>query len=257
VAVVATCALAAGCGEETGDDGGSGGKSSLLAGRTFVVTSIDNGGEPWGLVRDTEARLTFDDSTMGITAGCNNLSGHYRLDDDRLIVDGMNTTDMGCSKPLMKQDAWLAGLFEAPVTVGRDPLTLTSGIVELRLTDREDVSPDLSLAGTRWQLDGLVSGETVSSVSPGAEAWLEIAEDGTVALSTQCQRWEGGVTTADSTLTFGPLEVTSRACIDSTKTEEYAERTMLAVLDGEAAYDIVEHSLTVTKGQQGLTFRAE
>jgi heat shock protein HslJ len=97
----------------------------------------------------------------------------------------------------------------------------------------------------------------VGSVPSGAEAWLVIAADGTVALSTQCKRWDSHATTGDGTLTFGPLKITSRACIDNSRQEEDAERLVREVLDGETTYQIEEHSLSITKGQKGLTFRAE
>jgi heat shock protein HslJ len=247
-----------GCGDQSSDDDthGSADKASL-AGRTLVVTSIDNGGEPWGLAEGSEARFTFDDTTMGITAGCNNLSGNYRLDEDRLIVDGIGGTEMGCSKPLMKQDAWLASLFEVPVTVGEDPLTFTSGIVVLRLADREDVSPDRPIVGTRWRVDGLVSGDAVSSMPQDVDAWIEIADDGTVTVNTGCNQGSGPVTIGSGSLTFGELSLTRKLCKFAENGGQEVEQTMLRVLAGEAAYQIEERSLSITKGQAGLNLRAD
>jgi len=255
--VLAVTAALSGCGDEKADDdGASGDDGSLLSGRTLVVTSIDNGGEPWGLARDSEARFTFDDTTMGITAGCNSLSGNYRLDGDRLIVDAIGGTEMGCPEQLMKQDAWLASLFEVPVTVGQDPLTFTSGNVVLRLNDREDIHPDLPVDGTHWVLDGMIDGDAVSSVPNGVEAWLEIAE-GAVTLNTGCNQGSGTVIVGDTTLTFGPLATTRKLCKFTDNGGQEVGQTMLAVLDGETTYSITEHSLTITKGEQGLTFRVD
>jgi len=256
VAVVAVCALAAGCGEETGDDGGAGGDDvSLLSGRTLVVTAVTNDGKPHPLVSGSQVRLTFDDKTMGITAGCNNLSGDYALDGDRLTVGPIGGTEMGCPAPLMDQDAWLAGLFERPVTVGGDPLTFRAGSVVLTVADREDVSPDAPLTGTRWRVDGLVSGDAVSSLPDGVDAWLQIGDDGTVTANTGCNRGSGRVTTGEDTLTFEPLATTRRACADDAA--QQVEKAVLAVLDGETTYDIEERSLSITNGQKGLTFRAD
>lgn len=258
VTVVALCAFAAGCGEETGgDDGDAGGgdDASALAGRTLVVTGVTDDGTPHDLVSGSQVRFTFDDTTMGITAGCNHLSGDYSLDGDRLTVGPIGGTEMGCPTPLMDQDTWLAGLFERPVTVGGDPLTFRAGSVVLTVADREDVSPDLPLEGTRWRLDGLVSGDAVSSMPGAAEAWLEIAEDGSLRVNTGCNQGSGSVTVGDGTLTFEPLATTRRACADDSA--QQVETAVLAVLDGETTYDIVEHSLSITKGQKGLDFRAE
>jgi heat shock protein HslJ len=255
IAVLAVTAALSGCGEETGDDESSGGDDvSALSGRTLVVTAVTDDGRPHDLVPGSQVRFTFDDKAMGITAGCNNLSGDYTLDGDRLTVGPIGGTEMGCSAPLMDQDTWLAGLFEAPVTVGGDPLTFRAGSVVLTLADREDVSPDLPLAGTHWVLDGMIDGDAASSVPGASEAWLEVAEDGTVTANTGCNRGSGRVTIDDATLTFGPLATTRRACADPSA--QQVERAILAVLDGETAYSITERSLTITKGDRGLTFRA-
>lgn len=257
VAVVAVCALAAGCGDETGGDDGAGGDDvSLLSGRTLVVTTVTDDGQPHDLVPGSQVRFTFDDTTMGITAGCNHLSGDYSLDGGRLTVGPIGGTEMGCSAPLMSQDAWLSGLFEEPVTVGGDPLTFRAGSVVLTVADREDVSPDLPLTGTHWVLDGMIDGDAASSVPNGVEAWLEIADGGTATVNTGCNQGSGRVTVDDATLTFGPLATTRKLCKFTSNGGQEVEQIMLAVLDGETTYTITERSLTITRGQQGLTFRA-
>lgn len=258
VAVVAVCTLAAGCGDETGDDGRAGGDDvSLLSGRTLVVTAVTDDGQPHDLVPGSQVRFTFDDKTMGITAGCNNLSGDYALDGDRLAVGPIGGTEMGCSAPLMDQDTWLAGLFERPVTVGGDPLTFTIGTVVLELADREEVSPDRPLVGTRWRVDSLVSGDAVSSVPNGVEAWLEIAEDGTLTVNTGCNQGSGTVTVDDATLTFGPLATTRKLCKFTNNGGQEVEQTMLEVLVGETTYQIEEQSLSITRARTGLGLRAD
>lgn len=258
VAAVAVCALTAGCGDETGDDGGAGGDEvSLLSGRTLVVTAVTDGGQPHDLVPGSQVRFTFDDRTMGITAGCNNLSGGYALDGDRLTVGPIGGTEMGCPAPLMDQDTWLAGLFEAPVRVDGDPLTFTIGTVVLTVADREDVSPDRPLAGARWRVDSLVSGDAVSSVPNGVEAWMEITEDGTVTVNTGCNQGSGAVTVDDATLTFGPLATTRKLCKFTSNGGQEVEQKMLEVLAGEATYQIEEQSLSITKGRAGLGLRAD
>lgn len=255
VAVAAVCALAAGCGDETRDDGAGGDDVSLLSGRTLVVTGVTDGGKPHALVAGTQVRFTFDrDDKVGVSTGCNSMGGTYDLDGDRLVLSAMSMTEMGCPEPQMSQEAWLAELLGNPITVGSDPLTFTIGAVVLTLADREDVSPDLPLAGTHWSLDGMINGDAASSVPAGMDAWLELTEDGTVTLNTGCNQGGGTVTVDDATLTFGPLATTRKLCKFNNGGQE-VEQTMLAVLDGETAYSITEATLTITKGEQGLTFR--
>ena len=124
------------CGGDAGgpDDAGP----SDFDGRTFVATSLTAGGQPHALVDGTELRLTFDDKHLGLIAGCNRLSGKYELDGERLDVTQMVGTDMGCSQPLMDQDAWLADVLAGNprVRLVDDDLTLTAGDVVIKLTDR-------------------------------------------------------------------------------------------------------------------------
>jgi heat shock protein HslJ len=200
-------------------------------------------------------RFTFDGANkVGVNTGCNTMGGTFEVQGDRLTMSAMSMTEMGCPEPQMSQETWLAGLLAEPVTVGRDPLTFTIGEVVFRLADREDVSPDAPLAGTRWRLDGLSSGDMASSLPDGVNAWLEIAEDGKVTVDTGCNRGSGTVSIGDGTLTFGPLATTRMAC--AKPAAQQVERAMLEVLDGETAYRIVEQSLSVTKGQTGLGFQA-
>lgn len=135
VPVAAVLLLPAGC----GDQDGTAGRPDPLDGRTFVVTGVTVAGEPYAVVPGTQVRLAFADGTLGISAGCNRLSGDYRLDGDRLTVGPIGGTEMGCARELMDQDAWVAGLFAGPVEVGADAGTLTAG--DTVLTTSPDDGP--------------------------------------------------------------------------------------------------------------------
>ena len=121
-------------------------------------------------------------------------------------------TEMGCDEPLMTQDAWL-GQFLSGTTYALegDNLILTNGDVRLTLTDKEVVTPDQSLEGKAWVLDGIVSGDAVSSVPVGVTASIVI-EGGRAEVNLGCNRGGGSVEVTADTLTFGPLMTTKMAC---------------------------------------------
>lgn len=251
-AVAAGLLALAGCGEEqapSADD--AVGQPASLSG-TYVVTAVTDGGKPRALVPGSQARISFDGGNLGLQAGCNSMSGTFQLDADTLTVGPVGGTEMGCPEPLMAQDTWLAGLFAVPVKVGADPLTLTSGEVVLTLTEREVASPDLPLVGTRWVLDGIIQGDAVSSVPGTLTAGLTFPEDGKVELDTGCNIGSGTVVVTANTITWDQLMLTKKAC---TKDDGSVEGAFLSLLEGETTYEIEEHSLTITKGGQGLTFR--
>ena len=104
------------------------------------------------------------------------MSGAYSIDGNRLATSQLSMTEMGCDAARQAQDEWLAG-FLGGVTfdLQGDTLTLADGRVHLTLLDKEVATPDQPLEGTSWVLDGIVSGDAVSSVPSGVTAAIQIA----------------------------------------------------------------------------------
>lgn len=254
--LLATAALLGACtGGGSTTPGASGDPPGAIApqgldGRTFLSTAIDGR----VLVAGSVVRLTFRGDQIGAQAGCNSLGGIYRLDGDRLVVGQMGGTDMGCDAPLMDQDTWLAGFLDgAAIDLDGDTLSLKNGDVTLTLQDREVADPDRPLAGTRWVLDGIVSGDAVSSVPAGVTAALTFSE-GRVDVEAGCNRGGGTVEVADATISFGQIALTKMACEGDAMAVEEA---MTAVLSGQVGYTIEAGRLTIDAGGAGLMLRAE
>lgn len=252
--LLATIALAA-CGGGGGTPSASASRapsaspSGSLDGRTFLSTGITG----HVLVPGSQVRLTFDNGTLGASAGCNSMSGAYQVVDGRLQVGQMATTEMGCAAPLMAQDQWLAGfLGGAGLILDGNALTLTKDGAVLALTDRVAADPDRPLLGTRWVVDGLVAGAAVSSVPAGVTASLAFT-DGRVDVEAGCNRGGGSVEVTDTTITFAPIALTRMACPDPAMSVEQA---VTAVLSGAVAYQIQADTLTLTAGDHGLVLRA-
>lgn len=268
VALVSVLALiAAGCGQEddvTADDtttvpaadGGSELGADALEGRTFLSQSVTGyelapGGET--------IRLTFEEGRLGASAGCNQMSSDVEVSADaiRWVGEPMSTM-MGCSEELMAQDTWLSGLLVAGMDAELDgsALVLAADDVTIELLDEQEAVPDQPLTGTTWTLETLIDGETASSVPAEVEApTLEIADDGSVAVFGGCNRGSGQAEVADdgTAITFGPLATTRMMCPEGGSD---VEAQVLAVLDGEVQVELDGDSLTLTKGDQALGFRA-
>ena len=220
-----------------------------LDGRTFLSTGISGG----TLVAGSQVRIAFAGGNIAASAGCNSMSGAYTIVGDRLDVGLLATTEMACDEPLMAQDTWVASLLDgATITLDGDTLTLAKDGVSLTLQDREVADPDRPLLGTRWLVDGLISGDAVSSVPQGVTAALVFAE-GRVNVEAGCNTGGGTATIGDSSIVFGPIALTKMACDGPAMAVEQA---VTAVLSGEAGYAIEAGSLTITNGATGLVFRA-
>jgi heat shock protein HslJ len=227
--------------------------TASLDGHTYISTGIE-GAE---LVPGTQVTLTFTNGNLNARAGCNIMGGTYAIDGDRLVTTQMSMTEMGCDEARARQDEWLARfLGGVNFTLEGDTLTLTDGTIEVTLLDEEVATPDQPLEGTRWVLDGIVSGEgpsgSVSSVPAGVTAAIRIA-GGRVDVEAGCNMGGGSVEVAPDTLTFGPIALTKMACEAGPMSVETA---VVSVLSGVAAYTIDADVLTLDAGEAGLIFRA-
>lgn len=252
VLVLTALAALSGCGGTGGHPDGSLPDRGLHA--TYVVTGVTVGGRPHALVKDTQVRIRFEDAVVTLTAGCNTMSGRYTLEESRLSVDPLETTEMGCDQARTEQDAWLAGLFAKPVQLvtGSQP-TIVSGSTVLAMAEREKVSPDKPLVGTTWRLDSVGTGDAVSSVPADLGATLRLTNS-SVKVSDGCNTGEGRVTIDGATITFSHVLMSMLPC----PTVRGDVRGALdAVLDGSVTYAITENVLTLTAGDRTLGFRAD
>ncbi|MBB5870800.1 heat shock protein HslJ [Allocatelliglobosispora scoriae] len=244
--------VVAGCG---GAD--AGGSAAPLDGRTFLSTSVKENGQPKDLVPGTRLSLTFDQGKVSAIAGCNHLFGDVTIDGGKLTVGQMGGTDMGCDKPRHDQDAWVTEFLTGgpAFRLDGDTLVLTGSKGEITLTDRRVVTPDKALIGTRWQVESLIEGDTVSSVPTGEQAYVVLTDDGKATGSTGCNQFGASAVEADGRITFSQVRSTKMACPGG---GDVLERAVLAVLGaGPLTWRIDADKLTLTAATgAGLDLRA-
>jgi heat shock protein HslJ len=225
----------------------------MLAGRTFLSTAVVAGGSPIELAAGTRIRISFgDDGRIGVNAGCNTMGGGYRLDGATLVVGDAAVTEMGCDAARHAQDDWVFGLVTSGPTVSLvgDELVLVAGTDSIALLDRAVADPDRPLVGPTWTVDSIISGDAVSSMPVGVVATIIFTAEGRVQVATGCNDGGGTYTSDATTITFGDLALTDRACLDAAAQVEAA---VLAVLSADrVGYTIEAASLTLLAGSGGL-----
>lgn len=248
------------CGSGSGSGGASGdGNRDLLQdldGRNFVISDLDD--DRHEIVPGSTIRLTFADGRVGVHAGCNQMSGEVSVDDGRLSVGALASTEMACDPPLMDQDGWVAAFLSGgpAVELSGPSLTLTSADATLHL--EEEVAEDTPLEGTVWRLESLLDGNdadgTVSTPPLRATATLRI-DGATLTLDTGCNTGSASVEHGDGELQVGPLRTTLRDC---GRPMRDLEKRFHDVLTPPTAYVIEGPTLTLWApgGDQGLGFRA-
>lgn len=229
-----------------------------LRGRTFLSTAVSESDQPKILVAGTRIRLSFptDRPRISASAGCNTLGADARIDGGRLVITHLAMTVNGCDQARTAQDAWLATFFgDGPrVSLSGSDLVLTRGRTEIRLLDRVVADPDRPLAGTRWNLETLVSGEVASSVPAGTTAYLVFAADGTVGGNDGCNLVSAAATVTTATIRFSAIVTTMQPC---RPVQAGVEDAVLAVLrSGDVTYRIEADVLRLRAGRAGLDLRA-
>jgi len=231
------------------------GAGPSLDGRTFLSTSVTDGGAPFDLVPETQIRLSFTDGQIGASAGCNTIGGTYRVEGGVLIFEGGGMTEMGCDPDRHAQDDWLSGLLGSRpmISLAANELTITAGGTVVELLDREIADPDLPLAGTLWTVESVISGDAVSSIPAGATATILFGEDGRVELNAGCNSGSGRFEVSGETLRLVDVAVTDMACPGAAGE---LEAIVLPILGAEAlSYAIEAGSLTLMAGDDGLGLR--
>lgn len=227
-----------------------------LAGKDYVAAKVTDGGQDRPLVPGTKLRLSFSATDIVASAGCNHMSGTYRIDGGRLVVGDLATTEMGCEPDLMAQDQWFGALLGAGAAarIVANDLVLEAGSVTITFVDREVAEPDAKLVGPTWTVESIVTGDAVSSIPAKAVATLVFRDDGTLEVNAGCNRGSGTWTAVGGGIDVGPLLLTEMACQGDGANLESA---VLGVLEaGTLSAQIDSTLMTLMAGDQGLMLRA-
>ena len=251
IALAGIVLVLAGCGQSPSTDA-----RATPVGKTYLSTSVTEGGKPKELAPKTRVRLQFtDDGRLVADAGCNSMQTKVSTKDGKLTLDGeLASTAMGCPGPQQGQDQWLARIISAKPTwkLEGTKLELTAGSTTISLTDREIAEPDLAVDGTKWALTSVITGEAASHQAGSEKAWITLNGE-RVTGSTGCNDLQGTVARSTGKLTFGELATTRRACAGDAAT---LESQLLKGLKGEVTYEVDGSTLKLRSTGGGLDFTA-
>jgi heat shock protein HslJ len=180
-----------------------------LVGRTFVATSVTEGGQPRPPVEGTEIEVSFpDQGRIGASAGCNSMGGTVEVQRRQLVVGALAMTRMSCGPERDEQDQWLAGFLEADPAfrLGADTLHLQVGGTAIELTEPEDPQPGPPLEGTEWSLEAMiVGGDAIYLLPPGTGATIGFGGGGVGARVVDCNVGSGDAEIKGSEITISPM----------------------------------------------------
>ncbi len=103
----------------------AGGDEEALFGKRYHSVSVTKDGQPFGLVRGTKLRIGFSrhrgSDWAGWDSGCNAFGAEITLEEDVIDFEPPYQTLMGCTRRLLRQDAFFDRFFAS------DPAWTASG----------------------------------------------------------------------------------------------------------------------------------
>ncbi|UYM03745.1 META domain-containing protein [Solicola gregarius] len=220
-----------------------------VAGNTYVLDDAESSGLP----KKADVEISFEKGTYSASAGCNTFNGRYDMSDDVLVSSSMGQTMAFCPGRA-GSDAWLESFLDSgpQVSIDGDRLNLDNGESDVALA--VESIDDKSLAGTRWQLDSIVSGDVVSSAPQGRPATLSYDGSDELAVSTGCSTETAEVdVSSDAIQVTGDSAGSSANCAASKKA---VDRSVREVLDGSVGYEIDGAQLRIKTKDGALVYTA-
>lgn len=211
-------------------------------------------GEEIPLLDSHPITINFEDGEVHGTAACNGYSGTFQLSASE-IFSSLGMTEMACSpEETMEAEAMFAAGITRVDTVEVDgQLTLSGDDVEMVFEPLEPV-PDAGLTGTRWVLDGLIQGDTVSTPVLDTEAFIQLFEDNTLVGDTGCRPFSGQYTISGAEVVVTELAADGHQCEDPLADQD---NRFISAIEGGFRVEIEEGRLTTWgQGDEGLTFIA-
>jgi heat shock protein HslJ len=204
------------------------------------------------------ASATFSAGTVSGNAGCNDYTGGYTVDGDKLTFGAIATTRMACGPiPTAVETAFLAAMAKvATFSVSADTLELKTGDgkVGLKFTAVEATT----LTGTRWVATSANNGAAaVVSIVADTTVTAIFGTDGKVAGSGGCNTYNGAYTSDATTIKIGPLAATMKLCTTPTGVDAQ-EAQFLAAMQKATKYAVSGTKLELRDdgGALQVSFRA-
>ena len=179
-------------------------------------------------------------------SGCNQFTGQYTVDRDKLTIGLLAGTMMACPEPAMSLDnafrKAFAGTLQAGISGNRLTLTPAGGGKPLQF----ERAPKPTLEGVQWEATGYNNGRQ-AVVSPQIGTRLTVVFKGTtVSGSSGCNTFHGPFRVDGNALSIGPLATTRKLC--SGEGVMAQEREFIAALESATSWDIVRGMLDVHRG---------
>jgi len=220
---------------------------------TWQLTSGRVAEEEIPIIESHPITITLDEDQVSGTASCNGYGGSFALDGSSISFGDLAMTEMACfPEETMTAEQMYARALTLVDGVSVDgELTLTGPDVELVFTALAPV-PEAELTNTVWVLDGLVSGDTVTSVS--GRSTVEFFTDGSVLGDTGCRPFSGHYLVDSAEVRLTEMAADGNECEPALADQD---NHVISVLGDGFRVEIQGDTFNAwSVGDEGLIFRA-
>ncbi|MBK7218395.1 MAG: META domain-containing protein [Candidatus Promineofilum sp.] len=233
-----------------------------LTGTTWEWVSVIDPMGQTASADPTRYTITFnEDSTANITADCNTVIAQYVTDGNTLMIMPGASTLVAC-EPGSQDQLFLSSLSSAASYTVEDgelfvALDAEAGTILFRpagtAAGGEDAGLEAAptLAGTTWQWTESATANTATAVAEPARYAVVFNEDGTLAITADCNSMTGAyVAGEDGTLTMTLGASTLMACPEDSQATEF-----MAALAAAATYSFDGADLVIGQAADAGTLR--
>ncbi|MFE1266407.1 META domain-containing protein [Streptomyces sp. NPDC058758] len=235
--------------------GAAGDPDLPLAGTHWTVGAVTVDGSRSKAPEGARVDFAGEGRARGST-GCNHFGAGVAVAGATVTVSPDEVTERGCPDDRQRFETAFLAAFTGPLegTLEDGALTLASSDGTKRVELAAEASAPLR--GTSWQVDGLVSGDTASSLPAGSgeKARFVVGADGRITGNLGCNGFSATAKLDERARTLtveGPAATTRMMC---TGPQMALETKLYELLDGPLSYRLDHRALTLTDGSgEGLT----
>jgi heat shock protein HslJ len=176
----------------------------------------------------------FEAGRVAGFSGCNNFTGSYTIDGDRVTLGQLATTMMACPEPEMAFESAFRGAFSGTVryTIRGDRLSLVADSGTVLAFEAE---PPPRLEGVTWEVTGF-NNNRHAVVGLVADAPITLSfERGTLSGNAGCNSFRAPYAADGNRIKIGPAVTTRKACAEERMAQE---RSFLAALESAVTWSL-------------------
>lgn len=247
------------------------GQGDGLLSTVWELVAFREGGTESPVIEGSRVSLEIDENGQaGGSGGCNSYGGQAKIEANNISFSEIHSTLMAClDDGVMEQETRFYQALENSrefeldgdrLTIfygeGQDALVFVAADQQTGTSEPSQEEP-AGLANTAWRLVSFGPAESPEPVIEGSKLTLEFDDAGRAGGNGGCNTFGASYEVMESTLTFGEITSTRRACVEESLTQQ--EVNYFRALQNAGQFELSGDSLIIyyDEGQGILNFVRE